>query len=418
MDTIVIGASIPLNGPYQPYGRQIETALRLFEADANAGMAEKIMGRRCAIALALRDDRSRRDRTGEIYRWLCDERGADILLGPYSTGLTRVAAQIAEERGRVMLNHGGAGDDLHDGTARMLVGVLTPASEYLTGFVGLLTTLKLTRKRLAIVAAPTPFALAAAEGAERACAERRAWLHGVRLRVKFRGQFDPAATPATLHPAFKRNRVNTMLSVGGYEHDLAAMRFAIEPSLNLPVLGCVAAGVARFGADLGAGADGIVGPSQWEEELAITPEIGPAPGEFARRMRARLGGAPCDYPAAQAYAAGLIALAALRESAAAGAIEQSRLREALARLSVKTLFGNFAIDRANGRQIAHRMLLVQWHRGRKMIIDPAALDERGDLEFPSGWRLMVASLNYLRIGRRKPEDEDAPPGDAEDDDKS
>jgi hypothetical protein len=170
----------------------------------------------------------------------------------------------------------------------MLVGVLTPASEYLTGFVRLLTTLKLRRKRVALVAAPTPFALAAAEGAERALSERRAWILGVRIRVKFRGRFDPAATPTTLAPVLRRNRVNVMLSAGGYEHDVAAMRFAIESRLNLPVLGCIAAGVARFGADLGGEADGIVGPSQWEEDLAVTPEIGPTPREFARRMRRRL----------------------------------------------------------------------------------------------------------------------------------
>ncbi len=405
MRTIVIGASIPSTGRYGPFGGQIEAALRMFEADANAGMAERVMGRPGAIKLELHDDQSRSGRTREIYRSLCADRRADLLLGPYSTGLTRAAARVAEECGRVMLNHGGAGNDLHDGRNRFLVGVPTPASEYLTGFVRLLTTLKLRRKRVALVAAPTPFALAAADGAERALIERRSWILGVRVRVKFRGRFDPAATPAMLHPAFRRNRVNVMLSAGGYEHDVAAMRFAIESHLNLPVLGCIAAGVARFGADLGDEADGIVGPSQWEEDVAATPEIGPAPREFARRMRERLGGALCDYPAAQAYAAGLIALAALREAPHQGAIDQMKLREALARLHTTTMFGAFGIDPSSGLQTAHRMLLVQWHRGRKMIIDPASLEERGDLEFPSGWRLIVASLNYLRMGRREPEEE-------------
>ena len=404
MRTIVIGASIPCTGQYRPFGRQIEAALRMFEADANAGMAEQVIGRPYAVKLELHDDQSRSGRTLEIYQSLCTERRADLLLGPYSTGLTRAAARVAEECGRVMLNHGGAGNDLHGARTRMLVGVLTPASEYLTGFVRLLTTLKLRRKRIALVAAPTPFAQAAAAGAERALSERRSWILGVRIRVKFNGRFDPAATPATLEPALRRNRVNVMLSAGGYEHDVAAMRYAIESRLNLPVLGCIAAGVTRFGADLGGEADGIVGPSQWEEDLAVTPEIGPAPREFARRMRERLGGASCDYPAAQAYAAGLIALAALRDAPFEGAIDQAELRAALARLQTTTMFGEFGVDPASGRQAAHRMLLVQWHRGRKMIIDPAALDERGDLEFPSGWRLIVSSLNFLRMRTSAPEE--------------
>lgn len=407
MPTIVIGASISRTGAYRSFGRQIEAALRMFEADANAGLAGQVIGRPCAVKLELYDDQSRSGRTREIYRSLCAERRADLLLGPYSTGLTRAAARVAEEYGRVMMNHGGAGNDLHDGRTRMLVGVLTPASEYLTGFVRLLTTLKLRRKRVALVVAPTPFALAAAAGAERALSERRSWILGVRIRVKFHGRFDPTATPAPLDPALRRNRVNVMLSAGGYEHDVAAMRYAIESRLNLPVLGCIAAGVTRFGADLGGEADGIVGPSQWEEDLAVTPEIGPAPREFGRRMRERLDGAPCDYPAAQAYAAGLIALAALRDAPFEGAIDQAELRAALARLQATTMYGEFGVDPTSGRQTAHRMLLVQWHRGRKMIIDPAALDERGDLEFPSGWRLIVSSLNFLRMRTSAPEEPSA-----------
>jgi len=71
------------------------------------------------------------------------------------------------------------------------------------------------------------------------------------------------------------------------------------------------------------------------------------------------------------------------------------------------MYGEFGVDPASGRQTAHRMLLVQWHSGRKMIIDPAALDERGDLEFPSGWRLIVASLNFLRMRTSAPEEPSA-----------
>ncbi|HJU28954.1 MAG TPA: hypothetical protein VJ718_07280, partial [Candidatus Binataceae bacterium] len=108
-----------------------------------------------------------------------------------------------------------------------------------------------------------------------------------------------------------------------------------------------------------------------------------------------------DYPAAQLYAAGLVAFAAIR---AADSIEQNRMRAALSDLRTKTFYGDFAIDAASGRQVGHQMALVQWHGGRKVII-PSEPGLGDAIEFPSGWRLLLTSLRYLRIRRQESEDE-------------
>jgi hypothetical protein len=110
-------------------------------------------------------------------------------------------------------------------------------------------------------------------------------------------------------------------------------------------------------------------------------------------MRAA-GYSDCDYPAAQVYAAGLIGCAAIREC---DSLDQRRLRDAIGEMRTSTLYGDFAIDRVSGRQIAHKMLLVQWHMGRKAIIQPQSHAEIGAIEFPSGWRLIVASMRGLKL---------------------
>jgi branched-chain amino acid transport system substrate-binding protein len=373
-------------------GRQADAALRLFVSDTNLGGGIRIDGNRHELAIECINDRSNGARCAEIYRSLIAEKRTDILFGPYSSGLARVAAPIANDAGIVFVNHGGASDKIYTRGNRMNVGVLTPASEYMTPFLRLVAGLKLWRKRIAVVRSKGAFAAAIAGGLERACAERRMWIHGVRIRVKFAGRFDPNSTPARLFPALKRNRVNALVSIGSYQHDLAVMRAASE--LDIPVLGCVAAGVESFARDLGDAAAGIVGVSQWDEQFAIEPEIGPRPREFARRMRAEFPSIGCDYPAAQAYAAGILTKAALES---AGSID--KLRDAFSDLRTSTLFGKFGIDRVTGRQIEHRMLLVQWHEGRKLIIDPEPLDDSGTLEFPSGWRLILTSLQMLRLTR-------------------
>jgi branched-chain amino acid transport system substrate-binding protein len=408
---ITIGLSLSLTGEYSPMGRQAELAIRLFVADANASNAFSVDGERCEFALECLDDASDPARCAEIYRSLCAGRRADIIFGPYSNRLARVAAPIVEQSGRLFVNHGGAGDELYERGYKLIVGILSPASDYLRGFVRLLTQLKLWRKRVAIVATKSAFARSVAAGFERAADERTARRRGVRVRVKWNGAFDPDSTPSRLFPALTRNRVNALASAGSYEHDLAVMRAVASSRLNIPVLGCVAAGVRRFASDLGDLADGIIGPSQWEDSIELQPALGPAPAEFARRMRTAGSADTPDYPAAQIYAAGLLTAAAL---ARAGRCDEAMLRAAFSDLQTTTMFGDFSIDRISGRQLGHQMLLVQWHRGRKVIIIPESHDDSGSLDFPAGWRLLLAGADLLRLTR--PDDSQESLGDDDSDD--
>ena len=89
-------------------------------------------------------------------------------------------------------------------------------------------------------------------------------------------------------------------------------------------------------------------------------------------------------------------MAAVRQ---AGSLNATAVRTAFSDLRTSTFFGEFAIDRKSGEQVGHRMVLVQWHAGRKVIIDPEPDLRTGQLEFPSGWRLLLASLQILRMKR-------------------
>jgi branched-chain amino acid transport system substrate-binding protein len=398
-----IGLSLSLTGAYAMMGQQAEAALSLFVSDTNSAGGVHIGDRRLEVELHCTDDASDPARCAEIYRSFSGDHHVDVLLGPYSSRLTRVAAPIAEQAGMLMVNHGGADDDIFSSHHRLIVGVLSPASDYFNGFVHLVAGLKLWRKRLAIVRTTTGFSNAIAGGLERECNERYARRKGVRIRVKYAGRFDPASTPATLFPALRRNRVNALLSAGSYEHDLAVMRAITQSPLNIPVLGCIAAGVARFRTDLGEEAEGLIGPSQWEDQVQFRPELGPTPREFLRGMRAHTPNIVCDYPAAQAYAAALLTKAAAE---IAQSLEASKIREAFSDLRTNTFFGDFSIDRVTGRQIGHRMLLVQWHGGQKVVIDPEAHVETGTLEFPTGWQLILASFQRFKMTGRRDEDGD------------
>jgi len=402
-DKIRIGLSLSLTGAYATMGRQAEAALALFVSDTNSSGGIRLDGEAREVELHCADDASSPERCAEIYRTFCGDRHVDILLGPYSSGLTRSAAPIAEQAGLLMVNHGGADDDIFSQGHRLIVGVLSPASDYFNGFVHLVAGLKLWRKRLAIVRTTSGFADAIGAGIERECDQRYARRRGVRIRVKFAGRFDPESTPAKLLAALRRNRVNALVSAGTYEHDLAVMRAVTSLPLNIPVLGCVAAGVEKFRSDLGEDAEGLVGPSQWEDQLQFRPDLGPTPRDFVRAMHTHAPNIACDYPAAQAYAAALLSKAAIEN---AQSLDAANVRAAFADLHTTTFFGDFSIDRVTGRQIGHRVLLVQWHGGHKIVIDPEAHVETGALEFPTGWQLILASFQRFKMTRRDDDDDD------------
>jgi branched-chain amino acid transport system substrate-binding protein len=394
---ITLGLSVSLTGRFAPLGRQIEDALSLCVADINAAGGVTIGGESTYFALRCHDDRSEQTRCAAIYRELCAGAGSDIVLGPYSSELTAVAAPIAEERGRLLINHAGAADDLYRRGYKMMVGLPTPASQYLEEFIRLLGSLKFWRKRLAMITEPTEFARALNAGAQVLLCEPPVRRKGVRLRVKWEERVDSGQKTEVLITALRLGRVNCLVSAGSYDHDLEVVRAVLDSELNIPVLACVAAGRTSFGTDLGERAEGIVGTSQWEPDSQTIPQLGPDPREFVYRMRTRTRSDHCDYVAAQAYAAGVLAAAVVGKL---GSCDQVRMREQFSTLRTATLFGDFAIDPATGRQVAHQMLTVQWHKGHKVRIEPHPLSDRGSDEFSTGWRLLQAGAEILGLRHR------------------
>ncbi|TMA70279.1 MAG: hypothetical protein E6J68_00420 [Deltaproteobacteria bacterium] len=277
-------------------------------------------------------------------------RRVDLLAGPYSSGLTRAVAPIAEAHGVVLWNHGGAADDIHAQRLRAPVGILTPASRYFEPALRWIPdgpVLVLCRRASGFSAAVTAGAEAAARRQGRPV--RIAMYSAADTLRRFVARL--AAEPPAL-----------LLAAGRFEDDVALAGILSHGARPPTVL--VAAGVRQFGEPLGVAANGFVGPSQWQAGADVVPDLGPSAAHFVRRFTACFGVAP-DYPAAQAYAAGVVMSRCVE---LAGTLEQERLRAAAATLDCTTLFGRFRIDPVTGLQTGHEMLLVEWMEGRPRVV--------------------------------------------------
>lgn len=318
----VIGAALSLSGRYAPFGSAIAQGLATWqELEPRA-------------RLVVEDDASDPDGLAGAFRRL--EARCDLLLGPYSTRLTRAAAALAADRDRLLWNHGGAGDDVQRIAPGHVLSTLTPASRYAEPF---LARLEHDRRPLWIAAGRGAFSRQVSEGAA-----SRAGNAAVRVQHEELARRGPPAHDWVL------------FSSGTFEEDTATVRWA-RGLTHPPATVCsVAAGIRRF-ADHVSDPAGVLGVAQWVPGAASGVEVGPDEDAFLRAHATRHRGLRPDYPAVQAAATASLALHCLR---LAGSAERATLLHAATGVRVRTLFGAFEVDPATGAQLAHRTVLVRW----------------------------------------------------------
>lgn len=278
-----------------------------------------------------------------------------LIFGPYGSGPARAAIGATE---RLVWNHGGASSALAWQRYPNVVNVLSPASSYLTGPLDLVRSVDPDASTVALVHGVSGFSRDVAEGA-RAAARRLAFrVHDTPLPRAGGGQAAAAAGRAP--------NADVLLVVGRFEEELAAARVLV--GRPWPAAAFIGAGEEDVLAELGRELEGLLGPAQWVPQAAPDPDEGPDAGWFVERFT-RATGQPPSYPAAQAFASGVVAARALRE---AGEPDEEALRAAATGLSCTTLYGEFRLDPDTGLQVGHRVVVVQWHSGRREVVWPEA----------------------------------------------
>ncbi len=316
----------PLSGPLRGFGRAGASALALW-ADWADGVE--------LVVFDAHPDPVAAVRAAEALE-------PELLFGPYGSGPGRA---VAAATSRVVFNHGGAevDDPAH------VIGVLAPARTYFAGALRVVRAADPSARTVRVVHAASGFALAVAGGAAE---EAR--------RLRMTVSWTPLAAGADPPPG------DVLLVAGTFEDELAIAQRLLGPG-RWRAAGFVGAGVEEVLAGLGSAREGLLGPAQWLAEAAPEPDEGPPAAWFVDAYRRRAGADP-SYPAAQAFAAGLIAARCVRE---AGRADDAALLAAARALDCTTLYGRFRLDR-HGRQVGHEVLTVQWQGGRRRVVWPPA----------------------------------------------
>src|SRR2546428_10916278 len=118
-----VGLAVSLSGPLAPMGIDAHRGLVLWAEGPRPGSRR--------VELVVRDDRGDRVLVRRQVEELLVRARVDLLAGPYSSGLTRAAAPLAETHGVVLWNHGGGAGDHHPPGYPMVLRIPTPPSRHI-----------------------------------------------------------------------------------------------------------------------------------------------------------------------------------------------------------------------------------------------------------------------------------------------
>ncbi|HLF05194.1 MAG TPA: amino acid ABC transporter substrate-binding protein, partial [Dehalococcoidia bacterium] len=326
------GIPVSLSGQFQAQGRQALAGLHAWAQYANQTGGVWVAGRhaRLPVTVVHYDDASRASLARGIAERLVLADRVDLLFGPYSSGLTAAVAPVAEEHGHVLWNQGGASQRVYQQGYRWVVGVLTPANEYLAGLLPLVREAAPQAATLAVVRASSgEFPRAVSAGVEGQAA-------ALGFNVVLEQEYPPATADFSgVLDNVAGARPDVLVAVGRIRHDLALARQLVSRRLPLMAAAVVAAPIQQFRDALKADVQGFLGPSQWEESVNYVVDYEPATQQVLESLR-QAGVQSADYPAAQACAAGLVAQRCVEE---AGALDQEALRAAASGLDMTTFYG-------------------------------------------------------------------------------
>jgi ABC-type branched-subunit amino acid transport system substrate-binding protein len=330
----------PVSGPLAVFGRAGAAALELWSREASIPLqlvdAHPDAASAMAAAVAARPA---------------------VLFGPYgsSPALAAIGA-VAASDGPAVWNHGGATSRLAWPEYPRVVNVLAPASSYFHGILHAMRGTGAPAGSVAVLHADTGFARDVASGAIAV---------GTELGYEVTSLvFDPSTASEA---ASKAPPADVVLVAASFEDELAAARVLLSDH-GWAVLGFVGAGVAHVLSELGDLREHLVGPAQWTIASALDAAVdeGPDARWFVDAYRRATGREP-EYPAAQAFGAGVLASRCLRD---AGSADPAEVVAAATRLRCRTLYGDFRLDADTGRQIGHSVVTIQWQGGVKRIVWP------------------------------------------------
>ena len=368
---IYLGAAVSETGRFSREGKDTRQGYLVWLDWVNNEYGGiKVGDERYKVEIVMYDDEGDPDTAARLVEKLINEDRVDFLLGPYSSFLTQSASAIAEKYGKIMIEGNGSAETLFERGFQNLFAVLTPAVDYTRTALQLLADIG--AKTVVIAYEDTAFPTSVADGAQNWAAEYGLEVLGVETYPV------NVADVSGIMSKFKELEPDIFVGGGHFNDAILFIRAAKELDFN-PKAMVITVGPSnpKLIEEVGADAEYVIGPTQWEASMSYADDYFGTAAEYAARYE-KMWGEPPTYQAAESTATALALHIAIEQAAS---LDTDAVRAALRSLDVFTFYGPINFDE-KGRNAGKPMGAIQIQDGAILVVAPsnAAI---ADLNYPA-----------------------------------
>jgi branched-chain amino acid transport system substrate-binding protein len=353
---ILVGASLSLSGEFSDQGKVVQQGYELWAEYVNKNGG--LMGRQ--VELKILSDGSSPEQIVTNYEQLITRDKVDLLLGPFSTGLSKPASVVAHRHGYAFFSGLAGGPEIVEQGFPEVLNVALDGSKLFDGVATWALGQKDPPKSVAYLVLDNDFTIPIAASAKKVFeAGGAATVVDELYPPKFQGF-------AALARKVSDSKADVVFLGSAFDETIAFIQAFVQqkydPKAVLAVQGPDFGGA--FPKAVGeANARGVLGEATWHIDLKT-----PLNKEFVDMFVAKYGGAPTDIVdfSAMAFATGQV-IAQVVE--AAGSLDQAALIQAAHAGRFETITGPVQLDKT-GLNTAATGITLQWQDGAAVIVLP------------------------------------------------
>jgi branched-chain amino acid transport system substrate-binding protein len=364
-EEIRLGAAVSTTGKYSTNGAHTANGYDLAVKRINEMGGVKIGDTSYDLSIVYYDDESTPARGAQLAERLINQDGIKLMLGPYSSGLTKAMAPVTEKYGVPMVEANGASRSLFTQGYKYLFAVLSTSEQYLSASIALAAEMAESQGR-----EPSSVKIAMAFENDSFSQDVRAGVLADAEALGMKVVIDDQLPPELNDMAATLTKVKALkpdvLAVSGHAKGAAtAVRQIAEMKVDVPMIAMTHCDSAQIVEKFGKDANYTLCATQWAPTMTYRDDVFGSAADFAKAFKEAYDYDP-PYQAAESVAAVLVYADALRR---AGSTEPDAVRDALAATDMQTFYGFVKFDET-GKNIAKPMALYQVQDEDYVVVAP------------------------------------------------